>query len=212
MLLWMLHIQLIWSRVRLHVFMCAWMKASLSSLFAIMLSLRQKHQGSSTPLSRHLPLLCECMCAVYVFCLPVRILICQVAVRHMYAYFLSHFLHPHHPPFFFSLNICQPLSDKQCTEFHFNPIVFACVRGNVNFDNVWFSFLSNMTVIACRPLGWCVSVYVCVHVCKVFPSIYVYKSLFISPSFPVQRLLLRWFPPWSCPPYCLGTKKIKDRG
>lgn len=163
MLLWMLHIQLIWSRVRLHVFMCAWMKASLSSLFAIMLSLRQKHQGSSTPLSRHLPLLCECMCAVYVFCLPVRILICQVAVRHMYAYFLSHFLHPHHPPFFFSLNICQPLSDKQCTEFHFNPIVFACVRGNVNFDNVWFSFLSNMTVIACRPLGWCVSVYVCVR-------------------------------------------------
>lgn len=82
--------QPIWSHERVCVFMHAWMKASFSSFFAIILSLGLKHQGSGTPPSRHFTPLCECVCGTCVLCPPVRVFVCRVAVRHVYAHSLRH--------------------------------------------------------------------------------------------------------------------------
>lgn len=140
---------------------------------------RQKHQCSSTPLSKHLPPppppQTPPIVWIHDVCCVCFLLACKnTYVRWLFDMCMLIFLVTLCSSWvFFSLTFVikwQPNSG--CIEFHYNPTACACVRGNVSFDNVWFSFVSNLTLIACRPLGWCVNISVSVFHWCAFPSKY----------------------------------------
>lgn len=100
------------------LFMCAWMKASFSSLFAIILSPRQKHQAGRTPQSRHLP---PCVKV----CVCVGALVFLVAPRCVSAHFLSH-------PLFLSFpNLSSYVSLTMVNQNFVTLPVCACVFGEM---------------------------------------------------------------------------------